>query len=81
MSRYAYLFHWIPPKAGPIGFPKLLIGDIDAFCQTLVKQTGILLLPGTVYDQSLNHFRVGFVRANFKFCLQKFDEFLQTLDT
>ena len=33
---------------------KLLKGDIEDFCDDLVRKVGVLLLPGTIYDDSGN---------------------------
>jgi aspartate/methionine/tyrosine aminotransferase len=58
-------FVWARPQAGPIAFPRLLGEPIEPFCKRLVEATGVLLLPGTVYDDEGNHFRLGFGRKNF----------------
>jgi aspartate/methionine/tyrosine aminotransferase len=58
-------FSWHRPKAGPIGFPKLRGEDAAAFCRRMVTETGVLLLPGTLYDHPGNHFRIGFGRRDF----------------
>jgi aspartate/methionine/tyrosine aminotransferase len=62
-ARHADLFTWRRPSAGPIAFPRLNRGDIAVFCDDLVRRSGVLLLPGTVYRDGGNHFRVGFGRA------------------
>ncbi|MFC2133091.1 aminotransferase class I/II-fold pyridoxal phosphate-dependent enzyme [Bacteroidota bacterium] len=64
------------PIAGPIAFPKLKIGDVEKFCKDLVVLKGVLLLPGTKYDDEGNHFRVGFGRKNMPEALLKLEEFL-----
>lgn len=62
-ERHADTFDWIRPVASPIGFPHLRgVEDVEAFCERLAG-LGVLLLPGTVYDQPA-HVRVGFGRAN-----------------
>ena len=76
-SRHADLFGWLRPKAGPIAFPKLMRGDIDEFCDELVHESGVLLLPGTLYDEPGNHFRLGFARKNMPEALARLDEFLK----
>lgn len=69
-------FTWVRPRAGPIAFPKLLHGDVDLFCHGAVTQAGVLLLPGTLFDDTDNHFRIGFGRANMPQVLARFQEFL-----
>ena len=75
-ERYANRFQWIRPKAGPIAFPRLLDGDIDSFCDELVQESGVLLLPGTLYDHPGNHFRVGFARRNMPEALAQLEKFI-----
>jgi len=69
-------FSWIKPKAGPIAFPKLLVGDVDELCDRLVRELGVMLLPGTVYDHPGNHFRIGFGRANMPEALSRLEKYL-----
>src|SRR5688500_19519140 len=38
-KRHADLFSWIRPKAGSMGFPRLLRGDVEAFCDEDRKST------------------------------------------
>lgn len=68
MGQHADTFRWLPPGAGPIAFPGLVgsAGELgaDAFCEHIIGKTGVLLLPGTVYDVP-GHVRIGFGRANF----------------
>jgi len=70
-------FEWIRPKAGPIAFPKLLGEDVEQFCHRLVTETGVLLLPGTLYDHPGNHFRLGYARRNMPEALERLEGFLQ----
>ncbi len=70
------LFSWRRPEAGPIAFPGLKKGSADSFCHDLVTQAGVLLLPGSVYEDNLNSFRIGFGRKNMPECLEKLTEFV-----
>jgi len=76
-ARRAARFSWTRPMAGPVGFPRLLGEDIDAFSDRLVRQAGVLLLPGTIFDDPGNHFRLGFGRKNLPEALEKLEEFLE----
>ncbi|MGD2147858.1 MAG: aminotransferase class I/II-fold pyridoxal phosphate-dependent enzyme [Anaerolineae bacterium] len=73
-ERRSDTFAWQRPKAGPIAFPRLLDGDIEAFCDRLVKQDGVLLLPGTLFDDTENHFRIGLGRKNMPEALARLEE-------
>jgi aspartate/methionine/tyrosine aminotransferase len=75
-ARYSSLFSWVRPKAGSMGFPKLLKGDIETFCDALVKKSGVLLLPGTMYDDFKNHFRLGLGRKNLPQAVERLEEYL-----
>jgi aspartate/methionine/tyrosine aminotransferase len=75
-TRYSSFFEWVRPTAGSMGFPRLLDGSIDEFCDELVRKAGVLLLPGTQYDDSQNHFRIGLGRKNLPQAIERLEEFL-----
>lgn len=77
-ARHTDLFSWVRPQAGSMGFPKLLRGDIEDFCDKVVREAGVLLLPGTMYDDTGNHFRVGLGRKNLPQAVERLDEFLSS---
>jgi aspartate/methionine/tyrosine aminotransferase len=75
--HHADLFSWVRPRAGSMAFPRYRGGSVDTFCDKVVKQAGIMLLPGTVYDDSDNHFRIGLGRRNLPQAVQRLEEFLK----
>jgi aspartate/methionine/tyrosine aminotransferase len=75
-ARHADRFSWHRPTAGPIAFPRLLSGDVSAFCNALLASTSVLLLPGTVYGDTGNHFRIGFGRRDMRQALDRLEAFL-----
>jgi aspartate/methionine/tyrosine aminotransferase len=77
-SRHADRFSWVRPQAGSMAFPCYLEGDVEQFCDELVKKAGVLLLPGSVYDDSGNHFRLGTGRKNLPQAVDRLDAFLRT---
>src|SRR5688572_2242350 len=77
--RHADLFVWVRAQAGSMGFPRLLKGDIEEFCDSLVRKAGVLLLPGSMYDDSQNHFRLGLGRKNLSQAVRRLEEFLGKL--
>lgn len=77
LIRQANRIKWVRPKAGPIAFPQLIGEEVEEFCDKLVKATGVLLLPGTVYDYPGNHFRLGFARKNMPEALTLLEEHLE----
>lgn len=62
-------FSWVPPQAGTVCFPRLLTDrwgrGVDDFCASVLRDTGVLLLPSTVYDYGDAHFRLGLGREDF----------------
>lgn len=70
-------FNWCRPKAGSIAFPALLTEKVDKFCRDLVETAGVLLLPGTLYGNQLNSFRIGFGRKNLPEALSRLEDYLQ----
>jgi aspartate/methionine/tyrosine aminotransferase len=70
---------WVRPRAGAIGFPRLLDDEpVERFCDRLREREGVLLLPGTVYGHAGNHVRLGFGRADCGDALARLDAFLRT---
>ncbi|MEP2668012.1 MAG: aminotransferase class I/II-fold pyridoxal phosphate-dependent enzyme [Cyclobacteriaceae bacterium] len=77
-QRHKEWFLWKTPQAGSIAFPELKIkGSVMDFCQNLVKEKGVMLLPHDVYDFSRHHVRVGFGRKNLPEVLNVFEEYLK----
>ncbi len=75
-AHHPDLFSWVRPRAGSMAFPRLLKGDVEEFCDRLVQKAGVLLLPGSVYDDSQNHFRLGLGRKNLPQAVERLEEFL-----
>lgn len=77
-TRYSSLFTWVRPQAGSMGFPKLLKGEVEEFCDMVVRKAGVLLLPGTMYDDTGNRFRVGLGRKNLPQAVQRLENYLSS---
>jgi aspartate/methionine/tyrosine aminotransferase len=75
-TRYSSFFTWVRPQAGSMAYPRYHGGNVEKFCDELVKKAGVLLLPGTVYDDSSNHFRLGLGRKNLPQAVERLEEFL-----
>jgi aspartate/methionine/tyrosine aminotransferase len=70
------LFEWVKPDASPIGFVRYKPQrDVLSFCQDVVNNSGVLLLPGTVYDEP-RHIRFGYGRKNMPEALAQFSAYL-----
>jgi aspartate/methionine/tyrosine aminotransferase len=75
-ARHSSRFRWVRPQAGSMAFPRYLDGNVEKFCDELVWKAGVLLLPGTVYDDSNDHFRIGLGRKNLPQAVERLDRFL-----
>lgn len=70
------LFAWVKPNASPIGFVRYKPQrDVLSFCEEVVNNAGVLLLPGSVYDQP-QHIRFGYGRKNMPEALAHLSAYL-----
>ena len=77
-ARSDDLFLWNRPRGGSVCFPRMLTEmGTKAFCQELVEQTGIMLVPSTVFQFGDNHVRIGFGRENLLQVLGRFADYLR----
>jgi aspartate/methionine/tyrosine aminotransferase len=71
-AEHSDLFEWYLPDGGCIGFPRYLGPEgVEAFTRNLVEQSGVLLLPASVYRSDLgptplDRFRIGYGRDNME---------------
>jgi aspartate/methionine/tyrosine aminotransferase len=69
-AEHSDLFAWYLPDGGCIGFPRYLGREgVEAFASKLVEQSGVLVLPASVYQSDLgptptDRFRIGYGRDN-----------------
>jgi aspartate/methionine/tyrosine aminotransferase len=76
LRRRSNLFEWVKPNASPIGFVRYKSErDVHSFCEHVVQHAGVLLLPGTVYDQP-HHIRFSYGRKNLPEALAQFSAYL-----
>jgi aspartate/methionine/tyrosine aminotransferase len=75
-DRWAGTFEWVRPRGGSVGFPRLTNDlSIDRFAEDLVRETGVLILPGSIFGDEGNHFRLGFGRLNMPEALNRLDSY------
>ncbi len=75
-AKYADLFSWYKPNAGPIAFVKMHFDTDDMiFAEQALKEKGILILPGGIYDFN-GYFRIGFGRRKIPEALEQFEAFV-----
>ncbi len=68
-GRYPDLFEWRRPDGSCMAFPRYKGAEgVEEFCRALVEESGVLLLPSTIYRSDLgptptDRFRLGFGRT------------------
>ena len=69
---YPELFEWTVPDGGCVGFPRYRGSDgVESFCERLVADAGVLLLPASVYRSAYgpsprDRFRIGYGRLGLE---------------
>lgn len=77
-NEYHDRFSWVRPQGGCVGFVNYKSSEpVDDFCERLIKQTGVLLMPASVYNHQSQYFRIGFGRKNMPEALDRFKQFLK----
>jgi aspartate/methionine/tyrosine aminotransferase len=81
-ARRRTLFRWLPPAAGSVAFPQWLgEASVETFCEDVLTQESVLILPGRVFEVEGNHFRVGLGRADFPAALGRLEAYLAGFDS
>lgn len=77
-ARHSDLFSCEEPLAGPVCFPRYLGEEgAEAFCDTLIRERGVILLPSTVFGAGDHHIRFGFGRRDMVPALAVLEEYLE----
>lgn len=80
-EKYRHLFQYNRPMCGPIAFHRLKSDiSINDFCNQMVEEKGILLLPAEIYEYEGNYFRMGYGRTDFENNLKRFEEYLMSIN-
>jgi aspartate/methionine/tyrosine aminotransferase len=75
-ARWREVFRWNPPLAGSVALVGLRSGSAMAFCQQLLGEQGVLLLPSRGLGFGDRHVRFGFGRLAFPVALDQLDRYL-----
>ncbi|HOX13895.1 MAG TPA: hypothetical protein PLB56_13375, partial [Spirochaetales bacterium] len=68
---------WTEPEGSSVGFPRLAFpGDAEVLAERLVRETGVLILPGSYYGCDARHFRVGYGRISMPESLARLEKWL-----
>ena len=75
-ARWRAVFRWHRPQAGSVSLVGLFDRSAQAFCDQLVAEQGVLLLPSTGLGFGDRHVRFGFGRLSFPGALEQLDCYL-----
>ncbi|MDP4858097.1 MAG: hypothetical protein NWR42_11855, partial [Desulfobacterales bacterium] len=64
---------------GSICFPRMsLTDDTSEFCESLIKETGIMLVPSKIFQYGNHHVRIGFGREDFPEIIERFSAYIDS---
>ena len=76
-DKHKNLFLYKKPIAGTTVFPAFLAGDAFSFCNKLLIERGIMLVPGTFFEMQGEYIRFGYGRANIPKILNLLENWLE----
>lgn len=77
INKHKRILSWCKPNAGTIAFARLNVNHSALhFCEEVVSETGIMLVPSEMFDYGDKHIRLGFGRKNLSEGLSIWDEYL-----
>ena len=80
-NKHSSLFTWIEPKGGSTAFVKLSPKfQAEEFCDKIIMDKNIMIVPGEIFDYEGNYFRIGLGRENFKEILSELEEYITALE-
>jgi len=78
-ARHPSLLGWLAPRAGSVAFPQWRGAlPVDELCDRLVRSEGVLLAPGSLFNASGSHFRLGLGRRNFETGIARLEAWLES---
>ncbi|MDJ0756216.1 MAG: pyridoxal phosphate-dependent aminotransferase [Ardenticatenaceae bacterium] len=76
-ARWPDLFTWRRPQAGSTALVEIHVPSVTELAETLAKDAGVLIHPGTTLGSDDRHMRMGFGRRGFSAALEKFEQYLK----
>jgi aspartate/methionine/tyrosine aminotransferase len=78
-AEHAGWLTWVAPQAGSVAFPRWTGGTpVEQFCQNMLEQQGVMIVPGSLFDFPGNHFRLGLGRKGLVEALERVGNSLKT---
>jgi aspartate/methionine/tyrosine aminotransferase len=79
-EKHSRDFTWNRPLGGSVCFPRMrMFEDTFEFCEKLIRETGIMLVPSKMFQYGDHHVRIGFGRENLPEVIQRFADYLDLL--
>lgn len=78
-TRWDEVFRWNRPLAGSVAFVGVRGQSAGDFCNRLLAEQGVLLLPSTSMGLEDGHVRFGLGRRSFKKGLEQLDRYLENV--
>jgi len=75
-ERWRGVFRWNRPQAGSVALVGVRSGSAREFCQQLLREQGVLLLPSSGLGYGDGHVRFGLGRLSFAEALEQLDRYL-----
>jgi aspartate/methionine/tyrosine aminotransferase len=67
LGKNPAIFRWTRPRASSVGLAEILAAEsATAFCERLVRESGIAMVPSGLFGDNDRHTRIGFGRADFQ---------------
>ncbi len=79
-ARWQAVFRWNRPQAGSVALVGLRGRSARTFCDRLIAEAGVTLLPSTGLGFGDGHVRFGFGRLSFPDALEQLDRYLARQD-
>lgn len=77
VEQHSEIFGYVPPKGATMAYVKLLNGQSAfEFCMEVLENTGVLIVPSSVLENSDNYLRVGLCRESFPQCVKLVNDYL-----
>lgn len=77
IARYPQHMRWVAPLGGSIAFVQWRAPEpLEQFCERALKEQGVMIVPGEIFDYAGPYFRVGLGRKNLPEVLQAVEPLL-----
>jgi len=75
INAHSHILSWSKPNAGTIGFARLkIVTPALDFCEGIVAEHGIMIVPSEIFDYGDKHIRLGFGRLSLQEGLDRLGE-------